>query len=158
MNLIIGGILSTVLLTSILYTAEYTAIYDDDISSVVVIEQTIWQEDELKEYVTNEAIKHNVDVNLALRIMDCEAPWKHGESGRYYDVNDSQSRLKYSDGQISRNPEWGIVGEREKSYGIWQYHLPAHNLTIEEASSVEISTAKAIQDLKTRPSQWTCYK
>lgn len=122
----------------------------------VVIIKEIWSEEELLDYVKEEAIKSGVSESLAIKIIKCEAPWKGLKDNRYYDINDSQSRLTYNAGQISRNPSWGNVGDREKSYGIWQYHIPAHNLTPEEASSVEISTAKAMKDLKTNPKQWMC--
>lgn len=123
-----------------------------------IIIKEIWSEEELLNYVKQEAIKNGVSESLAVKIVSCEAPLKGVKGSRYYDINDAQSRLTYNTGQIKRNPDWGTVGEREKSFGPWQYHIPAHNLTPEEASSVEISTAKAMEDLKTNPKQWMCNK
>ena len=159
MDLLKSGMLSLMVIANIPSTTEYIANHNDELTNDIVIElKQIWREEELVDYIKTEANKYGVDTNIALKVMNCEAPWKTDEDGRYYDVNDSQSRIKYSEGQIKRNPGWGVVGEREKSYGIWQYHLPAHKINIEEASSVEISTERAMQDLKTRPSQWSCYK
>lgn len=148
-------IIKGVALSMILFASAPQKI--ESVHAEPVVVKTIWQKQELIDYVRNEAIKSSNNPDMAEKIVVCETPWKKGENGFYYDVNDSQSRLTYNEGQIKRNPGWGEVGDRERSYGPWQYHLPAHNLTINEASSVEISTAKAMKDLKTNPKQWTCY-
>lgn len=153
----LSGLLLSVFITSFPLKIEYKA---EEREPLKVL-KSIWNEEELVEYVKNQAIINGVNPNIAVGVMKCETPWKPDKEAknRYYDINDSQSRLTYNEGQIKRNPSWGKVNEREKSYGPWQYHLPAHpELTIEEASSVEISTDKAMQDLKTNPKKWTCYK
>lgn len=152
MNIFIPVMLSLSLLTSI--PAKIT--YDNQNKEELI--KTIWSEEELVNYVSEQARINGVDVDKAVRVMKCEAPWKPNKEAkhRYYDKNDAQSRLTYNTGQIKRNPDWGKVGEREKSYGIWQYHLPAHKMTIEQASDVVWSTERAMQDLKTKPNQWTC--
>jgi len=68
-----------------------------------------------------------------------------------------QSRLRYSFSDPSR----GIYkGEREKSYGISQIHLPSHpNVTLEQATDTEFSVefmAKAFS--KGKQGMWSCYK
>lgn len=152
MNLFIPVILSTFLLSSIPAKIEYKSTEDLSLNKV------IWSEEELINYVTEQAKENGVSTEKAIRVMQCETPWKRNEQGRYYDSTDAQSRLTYNEGQIKRNPSWGNVGDREKSYGVWQYHLPAHpEMSVYEASSVEISTEIAMQDLKVNPKKWTCY-
>lgn len=121
----------------------------------------IWSEEELKEYIKNKAIDSGVDPAVAISVMTCETPWNWDKEKRirYYDPNKSQSRLTYNTNQITRHPDWGEVGETEKSFGPWQYHLPDHpDMTIKDASSVEKSTSRAMVDLKSNPKKWTCYK
>jgi len=152
MNLFIPAILSTFLLTSIPAKIEYKN------PEPLSFNKVIWSEEELVNYIAEQAKENGVNENVAISVMKCETPWKTNEQGRYYDARDSQSRLTYNEGQIKRNPDWGEVGGREKSFGVWQYHLPAHpEMTIEEASSVEESTEIAMQDLKVNPKKWTCY-
>lgn len=148
-------ILSILAIASIPFIVESKTVYIADHTELEVnVEKTIWTKDELVQYVTDEANYYGVNPDMAVRVMLCEAPIYNG----VYDVNDSQSRIRYTEGQIKRNPSWGNVGERENSFGIWQYHLPAHDMTQEEASSVKLSTLKAMKDLKKNPKQWTCYK
>lgn len=59
------------------------------------------------------------------------------------------------------HPEWGVkTGEREKSYGLAQIHLPSHpTITYEQATNGDFSIrfiAKAISE--GRGSQWSCYR
>lgn len=84
MNLILGGILSTVLLSSIPYTTEYTATYDDDIANVVILEQTIQEKIELK------AKEYGLNPELMLKIAEAESQFRNvpnylykGEDGKY---------------------------------------------------------------------------
>jgi uncharacterized membrane protein YkoI len=119
----------------------------------------IWREDEVINFITAEAKKNGVSVDLAVKIVKCEAPWKIDKDGRYYDMTDAQSNIRYNAGQISRHPNWGNVGERENSFGIWQWHLPDNNITKDEANDVEISTERAMKELKAgKQSMWTCSK
>lgn len=58
-------------------------------------------------------------------------------------------------------PEWGVkAGDRERSFGLAQIHLPSHpNITYEQATDGDFSIrfiAKAISE--GRGSQWSCYR
>lgn len=70
------------------------------------------------------ADKHGVSRETMLRITKCEAPIVTYGGVRYYDPSDAQSRIRYTEGQIAKHPTWGAVGERERSFGPSQIHLP----------------------------------
>lgn len=59
------------------------------------------------------------------------------------------------------DPKRGIKkGEREKSYGPAQYHLPDHpDITYEQATDMEWAYNRAAQDwAKGLKNQWSCYR
>lgn len=128
-------------------------------------EKTIWREEELLLLAEKYANIHGVSSAKVKQIVICEAPWlidKDGiytyKGGRYYNENDAQSRIRYNAGQIARNPDWGEVGEREKSFGPGQIHEPAHpNITREQAVDPDFTLdfmAEMIAEGKS--GMWTC--
>lgn len=101
------------------------------------------------------AEKYKVSPAEIERIIDCE--------NEEYDPK-LQSRIRYTEGQISRHPDWGIVGEREKSFGLVQIHLPAGNkwkgktITKEQATDPIFSIEfLAYQLSKGNGPMWSCY-
>lgn len=59
------------------------------------------------------------------------------------------------------NPKWGTVaGERERSFGLPQIHLPSHpNITHEQATDPEWSLEWMVKEFANgRASAWTCWK
>jgi len=99
--------------------------------------------------------KYNVSQETIERIMICE------------NVNfepEKQSLHKYNQGQISRNPSWGKVGDREKSFGLVQIHLPAghkwkgQTITKEMAQDPFLSIEFLAYHLsKGEGRWWSCY-
>ena len=152
MNIITSGILSAILLTSIPFTTEYKA------ETTVIEEKTIWTEEELILLAKDYADYYNASSEKVIAIMKCEAPWKKNENGRYYDKNDGQSKLKYNEGQIRRNPSWGNVGDRERSFGIVQIHEPAHpSITREQALNPDFALDFLAYNVsKGKSGMWTC--
>lgn len=119
-----------------------------------VIKKTIWTKEEIVKIAENKANKYNISREQMVRVTLCEAPIYNN----VYNSEDSQSRLTYSEGQIARHPTWGVVGEREKSFGPAQIHLPAHpTISKEEASDPDFAIdfmAKKISEGK--ESWWMC--
>lgn len=115
-------------------------------------------ETDLKALVVQYADQYGVSREDMLRINKCETPIVTYGGVRYYDPNDAQSRIRYNAGQIARNPSWGNVGEREKSFGPSQIHLP-DNPTISQEQAVDPHfaipfMAKALK--KGEAWRWTC--
>jgi hypothetical protein len=101
------------------------------------------------------AEKYSVSSSKMIKIMDCE--------NRAYDPL-LQSGIRYTAGQIARNPSWGEVGDYEKSFGLVQIHLPAKNkwqgkiITKEQAQDPEFSIEFLAERLsKGKGKMWTCY-
>jgi hypothetical protein len=101
------------------------------------------------------AEKYSVSSSKMIQIIDCE--------NRAYDPL-LQSGIRYTSGQIARNPSWGEVGDREKSFGLTQIHLPACNkwegkcITYEQATNPEFSIEFLAERLsKGKGKMWTCY-
>jgi len=100
------------------------------------------------------AQKYQIKTIQISRIIDCE-------NGNYDPTK--QSLHRYSTGQIDRHPEWGEVGEREKSFGLVQIHLPAghtwqgEKVTEEMAKDPELSIEfLAYHISKGHQSWWSC--
>jgi hypothetical protein len=98
---------------------------------------------------------YNVSFHEVERIMDCE----NTEYNPYL-----QSRHRYTQGQVSRNPHWGNEGDREKSFGLVQIHLPAENkwegeiITKEQAQDPYFSIEfLAFQLARGKGNMWSCY-
>lgn len=144
--------LLAVVIPSIPSTTKYIA------EPTVMEEKTIWTEEELVLLAKDYADYYNVSEDKVISIMRCEAPWKRNENGRYYDEKDGQSKLTYSQGQISRNPSWGNVGDRERSFGIVQIHEPAHpNITREQALDPDFALDFLAYNVsKGKSGMWTC--
>lgn len=95
--------------------------------------------------------KHGVDYYLMDAIMDCENRDR---------LPALQSFHRYNEGQIRRNPTWGVVGEREKSYGLVQIHLPSNpHVTYEQAIDPDFAIEFLAQGIADGyASRWSCYK
>lgn len=121
-------------------------------------ERTIWREDELLLLAEQYAMSHGTSASKVKSIVVCEAPWKRDKDGRYYDKNDAQSRLTYNSGQIARNPSWGKVGDRERSFGPVQIHEPAWpSISREEAVDPYFALDFLAENVaRGRSSMWTC--
>jgi len=100
--------------------------------------------------VSEYAEKYGIDKNSFLAVTKCE----NREA-----IPDKQSNHRYTYAQIAKHPDWGKVGDREKSFGLWQIHLPSHpNITYEQAIDPEWSTDWAARQFKEgRAYWWTCY-
>lgn len=92
------------------------------------------------------------------RVVRCETPIVTYGGVRYYDPEDSQSRIRYTASQIAKHPAWGIVGEREKSFGPAQIHLPDNpGISQAEASEVHFALNFMARALSKGESwRWTC--
>ena len=121
-------------------------------------EKTIWREEELLLLADKYANLHGVSSAKVKQIVICEAPWKRDSEGRYYDENDAQSRIRYNAGQIARNPSWGEIGDRERSFGPGQIHEPAHpNITREQAVDPDFTLDFMAENVANgRSGMWTC--
>ena len=110
----------------------------------------ITTEYELRLLVDEYALKHGVSAGDMKRVIGCESGWNPK----------IQSRHKYNQGQVTRNPQWGVtVGEYERSFGLVQIHLPAHPTVTEEMATdpdfaIEFM-AKAFSN--GYQSWWTCH-
>lgn len=114
-------------------------------------------EAELLEKAIAYADKYQVSRETMIRKTKCEAPIVEKDGVRYYDHEDPQSRIRYNEGQIARNPEWGSVGERENSWGPAQIHLPAHpEITKEQASNPDFALNFMADHLSKGKDKWTC--
>lgn len=106
------------------------------------------------EKVYKYAEKHGVSAGEVIRVIECESSW-HPEV---------QSKHTYNQAQISRNPDWGNVGDREKSFGLSQIHLPAGHTWQGKTVTKEMATDPdiAIEFMSYHFSQgnqhwWSCY-
>lgn len=101
----------------------------------------------IDELVRKYAKQYNVSPNEMLRVIGCE--------NKPLDPK-LQSYIRYK----SDNPVWGVkAGEREKSYGLVQIHLPSHpNISYEQATDPEFSIEfMAKKFSKGQASEWSCY-
>lgn len=71
-----------------------------------------------------------------------------------------RSDWRYTEGQVTRHPEWGVeVGQREKSYGLVQIHLPDnHSISYAEATDPDFALNFLAQKLSEGKGHlWSCY-
>src|SRR3990167_7577001 len=97
----------------------------------------------IKHYAT----LYNVSEATMMRIVECESNF----------IEDAQSTHTYK----RDRPELGVKkGEREKSYGLVQVHLPSHpNITYEQAIDPDFSlNFLALNLSEGRGYLWTCFK
>lgn len=98
------------------------------------------------------AEEYNVSYWLMDAIMTCENTERNASL---------QSRIKYTQGIVDRNPQWGVVaGEYERSFGLVQIHLPSNpSVTYEQAIDPDFSI-RFLADHLSRglASRWSCYK
>lgn len=101
------------------------------------------------------AQKYSVSYLTMERVIDCENDTWDPER---------QSQVRYTEGQIARNPHWGVAGEREKSFGLVQIHIPAGNKWNGKTITEEMAKDPlfAIEFLayklsKGRGGMWSCY-
>jgi len=126
-------------------------------------ENTVRVEEEVAPVLTGEdlyrslihtyANYYDVSETDMVRVVECESGW----------VPDVQSGILYTQGQIDRNPYWGEVGEREKSFGLAQIHLPAGHtwkgklVTKEMANTPEIAIEFMAYSFSIgKKSMWSC--
>jgi len=102
----------------------------------------------IPEKINRYANKHNVSAEIMTKIMRCENvrldPTK-------------QSDLRYTFSSERR----GIVeGERERSFGLVQIHLPDHNITYEQATDPDFAIEFLAKSYAQGKASWmwkTCY-
>lgn len=99
------------------------------------------------------ASEYGVSAIDMTRVIDCESSW----------VPNIQSQHLYTTGQISRHPDWGNVGDSEKSHGLSQLHLPAGHMwkgkliTKEMANTPEIAIEFMAYSFSIgKKSMWSC--
>lgn len=125
-----------------------------------IIFKTQWSETELLSLAEKISIEKSVSFKQMATIIERECPWKFRGKDKYYDSMDAQSRLTYNADQIRRHPDWGEVGEREKSFGCTQIHAPAHpDISQAQAVSPEWSFNYLADNLaKGNGRIWTTYQ
>ena len=90
----------------------------------------------VEEQIHAVALKHGIDPDKYLALIKCE--------NKALDPN-QQSNLRYS----FSDPKRGIVkGERERSFGLLQAHLPDHDITMAQATSAEWSLNWGAENIK----------
>lgn len=101
------------------------------------------------------AQKYQVSAETMIDIIDCE--------NGLYDPK-LQSFHRYDEGQIQRNPSWGEIGDRERSFGLVMLHIPACNtwegecITYEQAINPEFSINYLARELSIGNGwKWTCF-
>ncbi len=100
-----------------------------------------------EELVNKYAQKYKVSESEMLRVLNCEN-------------NTGDPKLQSSLVYDRDHPEWGVVkGEREKSFGYCQIHLPSHpDVTYEQAIDPEFCAEfMAKKFSENRQSEWMCY-
>lgn len=102
----------------------------------------------IREKITALAEKYEVNENQVFGTVNCE--------NNTFDPNrQSEHRYTYS------NPRWGTAaGERERSFGVVQIHLPSHpTITHEQATDPEWSLEWMVKEFaKGNQTAWTCWK
>ena len=117
------------------------------IKKVSRITKPIVRPPEYVEIVQVKAEQYNVSVELMTAIIDCEnRDW----------IPTQQSNHTYK----KDRPDIGVsAGEREKSFGLVQIHLPAHpSISYEQATNPTFSIEFLASELSAgRGRQWSCY-
>lgn len=155
-KIIILVVLALIYLICSTRVISYKAPGFEDLPEKVAIGAPITEE-ALLEKAVYYADKYHVSRETMVRKTKCESPIVEKDGVRYYDSEDPQSRLKYTEGQIKRNPDWGKVGDRENSWGPAQIHLPAHpDITKEEASDPDFALNFMAEHLSKGQDKWSC--
>lgn len=151
----ISGVLLAIVISNIPSTTSYEA----NLDPIVIEEKTVWTEQELFLYAEKYAEKHNVSKDKMIEVIDCEAPWSMINGVKSYSLNNTQSKHKYNEGQIQRNPSWGAVGDYERSFGPVQIHEPAHpEITREQANDPDFAINYLASEIAAgRGNKWSCY-
>jgi sarcosine oxidase delta subunit len=92
------------------------------------------------EYLYTESIKMGLDPDVNAHIIWCESQFWNVQSNVIYDFT-SHSRGIYE-------------GEQEKSYGVWMFHLPDHNIGYDCATDFYCATDYALTFLKNGQHIW----
>lgn len=98
--------------------------------------------------VDHYASKYDVSGDVMWSVIKCEDPSLDPKQ---------QSLVRYS----KDHPEWGVVaGERERSYGLVQIHLPGNkNVTYAQATNPDFALDFLAKNLAAgRGRMWTCYR
>lgn len=130
----------------VVYVAEAAVV--EQYPRPAIIEVDIdWTEERIKKEVWSAAAKYNTFPEKMWSVMKCE-------NAALDPTLQSYHRYTFSD------PSRGIhIGEREKSFGLSQIHLPDHDVTYEQATDPEFAIdymAKHFAEGKA--SLWSCYK
>jgi len=132
----------------------------DEPSPEIVATGEVVTKKEGKEYylelISKYANEYNVSASLMEKVIRCE--------NTEFDPL-LQSKIRYTEEQIARNPTWGVIGEQEKSFGLSQIHIPACNrwegkcITKAQATNPDFSIKFMAYKLsKNQGSMWSCYK
>jgi len=128
---------------------------EEDISSPITVELLeVEDPGEIKPYdnlVRLYSKKYEVSYSLMDAILDCENTERD---------TSLQSFIKYTQAKVDRNPRWNVVaGERERSFGLAQIHLPDHSYVSEaEAKDPDFSIEFMARNISDgRASMWSCY-
>lgn len=102
----------------------------------------------VREKVTTLAKEYGVSAEQVYQTVYCE-------NNTHEPDRQSEHRYTYD------NPRWGTVaGEREKSFGLIQLHLPSHpTITYEQATDPEWSLEWMVQQFANgNQTAWSCWK
>jgi hypothetical protein len=102
----------------------------------------------VQELVVKYASQYDVSASEMMTTIKCED-------------KDLNPKLQSYERYKRDHPEWGVkAGEREKSFGLVQIHLPAHpNVTLAQATDPEFAIEfMASEFSKGHQRQWTCYR
>lgn len=101
-----------------------------------------------KELVKKYATEYNVSADLIEEIINLECPdWNVAR----------QSFVRYK----KDHPEWGVkAGDRERSFGLAQIHLPSHpTITYEQATNADFAIKFLASEIsRGRGWQWSCFE
>ena len=157
----ISGMLLTVVMISIPSTNEYIAppMVIPVAEAGVLEKKTVWSETELFVIAEEKAMEFGVSKEKMIQVIKCEAPWTTVDGVKSYSLSNTQSKHRYNEGQIQRNPSWGAVGDYERSFGPVQIHEPAHpNITREEAVDPDFAIGYLASEMSAgRGKKWSCY-
>ena len=139
-------------------TAEYELdeININERNDIIIQKQVVQAEKRrFDDLIQNKSSEYGVSFEQMSQIIDCENTERDPLL---------QSRVLYTQAQISRHSDWGEVGEREKSFGLVQIHIPACNkwngkcITKKQAQNPEFAVNYLAHELSNgRGSKWSCY-
>ncbi len=132
---------------------------DEPSPEIVATEEVVTKKEGKEHYlelISKYANEYNVSASLMEKVIRCE--------NTEFDPL-LQSKIRYTEEQIARNPTWGVPGERERSWGLVMLHIPACNkwdgkcITIEQAKDPDFSINYLAHEIaNNRAWKWTCYK